>query len=239
MTEGEVKVITLTDEEMQAKESSKLIKEKQEKLEYNFLKNGDCEGYIACRENFLNQKIPDYTPMIFDAFTKFRGGSTLTSHRPTLSTSDYLSLYYNNHIRSQDDFMEYLRQPLIDLKKLKLIKIFVEEHSTRHGACDLFVKGKESFLLELKINKITRKDIYQCFEYKKATESEYPVAIVGYGCDESTKKLAEELCISVYVYKLSKKIPTKIDCSLVTGHPIKTMNKIFGHEYIMKHWRHE
>jgi hypothetical protein len=235
MIEGDIKVITFPEEERKKGQESEQILYEQTKREYSFLKKGNIDGYLSCRESFANLKIPDYRPNFLDMFNLAEGRPRVIIS--TLSTSDYRLIYYNNRIRSQDHFTEYLTHKLISLKKKKVIEGYTKEFLTEHGKCDLFIKGKKSFLLELKTDKIRRKDIYQCSEFKKGTNNEYPVIIIGFGCNEKALTLAGELGITVYSYSIEKTIPTNIKQKHIAGssHPI--MNLLFGHDYILKEWR--
>ena len=211
----------------------------QMKIEYELLCNGKIEEYKKIHEDFQKQKIPDFRPTLMDMIY----GSDNVQKRPSISTWNYLFKFKNGRFRSQFDFTEYLSNSFDRLianpeflHDPGYITNYTTEYITRYGRCDFFIEGKQPILLELKVDKINRKEIYQCIEYQKSVEYKIPVAIIGFKISEGAKDLAKESDITIYRYHIQDLAPTTVGITHVQGKHHKVIDKMGGINYIFKGW---
>lgn len=178
----------------------------------NYLIKGNIEGYKKFSKFFNSLKIPDYRPSIIDGM--FSGNK---SNNPPMIIHNYLDNFKGDAFSRQYELMEYVK---------KQFSNYSEEFNTGFGKCDLFIRGKETFLLELKPGKIITKDIYQCHEYHRYKDGLHPIIILGHKIDPVALKRADEYGIAVYLYKISQIAPTKINITHIQGEPSKMLDKL-------------
>jgi hypothetical protein len=215
------------------------IFKQQMRIEYNLLCAGKIEEYKKCHHDFQNQKIPDFRPGLADLLY----GSDNVQERPTISTWNYFFKFNHDKFRNQYDFTEYLSNSFDRLianpeflQDPGYITKYTPEYITRYGRCDFFIEGSHPILLELKVDKINRKEIYQCIEYQKSTDYKIPVAIVGHKISDDAKDLAKETDITIYRYNVQDFAPLKVKITHVQGKHHKVIDKMGDILYIFKEW---
>lgn len=226
-----------------AAEESERCFRRQMRLEVCYIIAGNYEGYVKCHEEFIEKGVPDFRPTVMDAIW----GSNAVDRigRPTLRTYDYRDNFEKEKFKNQWIFTEYLTNSFEQLKKdcplhfreHDVITAFAPEYQTSFGRADFYIIGKYPFLLELKIDRIQRKDIYQCLEYMNAMKGDTPAAIIGHRIKEDILTLAQEHNISVYTYSIARRTPTKIITQHIQGDKYKVLDKAGDFEYIFKEWR--
>lgn len=184
------------------------IKTLAERHAVKLLIEGNVDGYKKFLVDFAALEIPDHTPTIID--TIFGDKNNLPPSKIWLSNC--LHDFKGESFLRQREMMEYLK---VEFRRAKIP--FKEEFDTGFGKCDLLVRGKDPFLLELKPGKIIRKDIYQCVEFHRYKGGKCPVVILGSTIDEASEALAVEHDIDTYLYRLKTVAPTQMEMHWHTG----------------------
>jgi len=167
------------------------------------------EGIFSKRKNILNY---------FDIFKNNKFTSESYFHKHINLCLDVVLSYFNN----DEEFEVY------------------DEYETEYGVIDIFFDNyhEQTFdIVELKKDQITRKNIYQIYDYLMAIEKKFNTDInnihgilIGSGIMENKDviKLASRLNISIYKYEIESEFPLLVKYTLLHGKSNKYIEQTNG-----------
>jgi len=167
------------------------------------------EGIFSNKKNILNY---------FNIFNNDKFSSESYFHKHINFCLDVILSYYNN----DEEFEVY------------------DEYETEYGKIDIFFENyiDQTFdIIELKKDQITRKNIYQIYDYIMAVEKKFNTDIskihgilIGSGIMENKDviKLANHLNISIYKYEIESEFPLLINYTLLCGKSNKYIEQTNG-----------
>lgn len=151
-----------------------------------------------------------------------------------ISLYDYTSQFHANSFKRQRE-LETIIERLLDIysmdmgEKLDVDIPYYQEYQTGNGKCDFFIGGIVNTLLELKISRIKRSDLYQCFDYKLGNKKlKSRCVCIGKSIDNREIELADALGISVYTYHIEEIYPTRVIFKHISGFKFEIFEEING-----------
>jgi len=167
--------------------------------------------------------------------SKFMEGMCILNPDPNCITLlDYTSQFHANSFKKQRELETIIHQLLdiytLDLsEKLEVDIPYKQEYQTSNGRCDFFIGGIVNTLLELKISRIKRHDLYQCFDYKLGNKNlKSRCVCLGKSIDPREIELADALGISIYTYHIEEIYPTRVTFKHIIGLKFEIFEEING-----------
>jgi hypothetical protein len=159
------------------------------------------EEFINNQATTINNIIENYKKLML--FKNNEDGLNLCK---ISNISDYYKEIYNSKKKSLSK-EDYLKDYIMDCYKLLDIN-YIPEYNIKNKKVDIFIKGKEDILIELKKDNITRKDIYQIYDYKKQYNKNSKGILIGHDVSSDCVELANDLDVTLYKYTIIEKIPS-------------------------------
>jgi hypothetical protein len=210
----------------------------------NDLANRKCLGHLKYSKQ-INEKeyseIIDITNKLIDEIFNLIGKNGLFSKKKHVL--NYFNIFQNNKFSSELYFHKH-----IDFCLDVVLSYFnddtefevYDEYETEYGKMDIFFENyiNQTFdIVELKKDQITRKNIYQVYDYIMAIEKKFNTDInkihgilIGSGIMENKDiiKLANHLNISIYKYEIESKFPLLVNYTLLCGKSNKYIEQTNG-----------
>jgi len=210
----------------------------------NDLANRKCLGHLKYSKKIDKEeysKIVDVAnKLIAEIFNLIRKDGLFSKQKHILN---YFNIFKNDKFSSESYLHKHINLCLdVILSYYNNDEEFeiYDEYETEYGVMDIFFENyrEQTFdIVELKKDQITRKNIYQVYDYIMAVEKKFNTDInnihgilIGSGVMENKDviKLANHLNISIYQYKIISEFPLLVDYSLLCGTSNKYVEQTNG-----------